>query len=99
MGTRSTGMGSILLPLGYEFLGEKFLKNISDKVPVYRVLTNPKDFGKLIYSCKYDNPKFRRNKRLVIGLVLLCLVGTGLFYRMKSSPTHPLPFKIREKLM
>jgi adenylate cyclase len=89
-----------LLPLGYEFLGEKSLKNISDKVPVYRVLTDPKDSGKLIYSCKYDNPKFRRNKRLVIGLVILCLVGAGLVYRMKFSvPTHPVSFKIREKLM
>jgi adenylate cyclase len=89
-----------LLPLGYEFLGEKALKNISDKIPVCRVLTDPKDSGKLIYLCKYDNPKFRRNKRLLIGFVLLCLVGTGLFYRMKYSVSlHPVPLKIREKLM
>jgi adenylate cyclase len=89
-----------LLPLGYEFLGEKALKNISDKIPVYRVLTDPRDSGKLMYSCKYDNPKFRRNKRLVIGFVLLCLVGTGFFYRMKYSVSlHPVPLKIREKLM
>jgi len=89
-----------LLPLGYEFLGEKSLKNISDKVPVYRVLTDARDSGKLIYSCPHDNPRFRRNKRLVIGLVIFCLVAAGFFFRMKSSaPIHPGPFKIREKLM
>ena len=89
-----------LLPLGYEFIGEKSLKNISDKVPVYRVLTDSKYSGKLIYACKHDNPKFRRTKRLVIGLLVLCLIGTGMIFRMKSSvPKHPVHLKIREKLM
>ncbi len=89
-----------LLPLGYEFIGEKSLKNISDKVPVYRVLTDSKDSGKLIYACKHDNPKFRRNKRLVIGLVLFILIGGGMIFRMGSSvSTHPVPLKIREKFM
>ena len=89
-----------VLPLGYEFLGEKSLKNISEKILVYRVLTEAKYSGKLIYSCPHDNPKFRRNKRLVVGLILFCLIGTGVFFRMKSSaPQHPGVFKLREKLM
>lgn len=89
-----------VLPLGYEFIGEKSLKNISDKIPVYRVLTEAKDSGKLIYSCPHDNPKFRRNKRLVIGLVVFCLIGAGVFFRMKSlAPQHPVAFKLREKLI
>ncbi len=67
-----------LLPLGYEFLGEKQLKNISDKVRVYRIITHSDKPGKVIYANRQDDPRFRRRKRFVFALVcilFLCAVG------------------------
>lgn len=90
-----------LLPLGYEFLGEKSLKNISDKVRVYRVLTAPGQAGRITYACRHDNPKFRKGRRLVVVCLLLVFIGGGLFLRNKSQdPGHGrMAMKIEEKIM
>ena len=44
------------LSLGYHFLGEQDVKNISEPVRVYRLLTEPDDAGKMI-SVKKKMPK------------------------------------------
>ncbi|MEH0019956.1 MAG: tetratricopeptide repeat protein [Desulfobacter sp.] len=90
-----------LLPLGYEYLGEKSLKNISDKVPVYRVLTDPKKAGKISYARRHDNPKYRRRKRMVA--LLLC-IGIVMFIvaKNKGNPpgsTHHGPSRLKARLM
>jgi len=70
------------LSLGYEFLGNQELKNISDPVPVYSVLTDPASAGKLKYKCIKDDPKYKRKKRMIIGLVLILLIaGARILYR------------------
>ena len=74
------------LSLGYEFLGAQDLKNISDPVPVYRVMTDPRSAGKLKYKCIKDDPKYKRKKRTIVGLILiLLLVGGGAFLK-KDTP-------------
>ncbi|MCG8615231.1 MAG: tetratricopeptide repeat protein [Desulfobacterales bacterium] len=94
-----------LLPLGYEFLGDKALKNISDKVPVYRVITDPKKTGEVVYACSHDNPRFRRRKRFAFMLLCVLLVA-GLIVAKNIrqgavSPHGPskLKAKIKEKLV
>lgn len=90
-----------LLPLGYEYLGEKSLKNISDKIRVYRVIRNPSTPGKVIYACRSDNPRFRRRKRMVILLLCICL-GAGVVF-LKNRHTVPDgmhgPGKLKAALM
>ncbi|HCY85337.1 MAG TPA: adenylate/guanylate cyclase domain-containing protein [Desulfobacteraceae bacterium] len=89
-----------LLPLGYEFLGEKDLKNISDKVPVYRVITDPAKPGEVVYACSHHNPKARRRKRFAI--VLFCvLLGAGLIvakHIKQGTVPHQGPSKLKSRI-
>lgn len=62
-----------LLPVGYEYLGEKALKNISEKIPAYRVILNPQKPGQVVYACRHHNPRFRRRKRLALLAVIISL--------------------------
>ncbi len=89
------------LPLGYEFLGNKELKNIAEPVPVYRVLTDPAYAGKLTFKCIKDSPRHKIMKR-VIGVViifLLIFIG-GTVFKMKTGMTPGEHRKmIKEKIL
>jgi len=89
------------LSLGYEYLGKQELKNITDPVPVYRVLTDPASAGKLNYKCIKDDPLYKRKKWLVIGLVLVILIaGINILFRNNTSFNHAERRKIiKQKLM
>jgi adenylate cyclase len=70
------------LSLGYHYLGEQEVKNISEPVRVYRLLTEPADAGKMIGEMKPKSKKWRWTVSgaialifLVIGVVLLFLIG------------------------
>ena len=77
------------LTFGYEFLGDLELKNISDPVPVYRVLTDPASAGILTYKCIKDHPKYKRKKRMVKGLILFLLIVGGVLAYTKDTPFTP----------
>ncbi|MCK5542168.1 MAG: adenylate/guanylate cyclase domain-containing protein [Desulfobacterales bacterium] len=79
------------LALGYKFMGNKKIKNISDTVPVYMILTDPKFEGKLLYNCNHDNPKLRRIKKSFFVILLLLLLVSGFVWKTKYStnPRHP----------
>jgi adenylate cyclase len=77
------------LPFGYEFLGALELKNISDPVPVYRVLTDPASAGILTYKCIKDHPKYKRKKRMVKGLILFFLIVGSVLVYTKETPFTP----------
>ncbi len=66
------------LDLGFSNLGAQKVKNIAQPVPVYQVLLNPDDAGKLLEA----SPKF--SKRGLFGIVAsvaaLVLVVVGVFY-------------------
>ena len=74
-----------LLPLGYEFLGEKPLKNISERIPVYRVIVEPDQPGQVVYACRHRNPRFRQRKRWVLVALILCLGVWGYKVHIKDS--------------
>jgi adenylate cyclase len=91
------------LPLGYEYLGEQSVKNISKPVRVYRVLMEPEAVGKVIGE-KRPKPVWRVS---VLAVVVLFLLGGGLavwkYYLGTVSPpmevasvekmAYPLPDK------
>ena len=89
------------LPLGYEYLGEKSVKNIAKPVRAYRVLLEPESVGKII-------GEHRRLKMwqwtAIFALIVLIVVAGGLsFWELYLKPdvapasiekmAYPLPDK------
>jgi len=89
------------LELGYEYLGEHSVKNITEPVRVYKILTEPEAVGKVIG----EKRKTRRGIALAIALILLIGAGglTGWYLYIQQSKriepasiekmTYPLPDK------
>jgi adenylate cyclase len=73
------------LSLGYHFLGEQDVKNISEPVRVYRLLTEPDDAGKMI-SVKKKTPQ-KGWIWVAAAAVFLSVVGIGIwqFYQRRPS--------------
>ena len=90
------------LSLGYNYLGEQDVKNIPEPVRVYRLLTEPKDAGKMIGEEKFKSRKFRYIAFGALSLVILVagiLVFWNNYFRVKIEPSaadkmaFPLPDK------
>jgi TolB-like protein/class 3 adenylate cyclase len=64
------------LELGYEYLGEHSVKNISEPVRVYRVLMEPEASGKVIGEKKFLGRISRR--MAIIAIIILIIVAGGL---------------------
>ena len=89
------------LELGYEYLGEHSVKNITEPVRVYKILTEPEAVGKVIG----EKRKTRRGIALAIALILLIGAGglTGWYLYIQQSKriepasiekmAYPLPDK------
>ena len=90
------------LPLGYEYLGEQFVKNIPKPVGAYRVLMKPEAVGKVIGEKRFLGRISRRTA--IAAIVVLAIVAGGLIgwniYLQKSKRVeaasldkmaHPLP--------
>jgi adenylate cyclase len=59
------------LELGYEYLGEHSVKNISEPVHVYKVLMEPEAAGKVI------GEKRKEKRRMALAAVIILLIGIG----------------------
>ena len=64
------------LKIGYEYLGEHSVKNISEPVRVYRILLEPEAAGKVIGEKK---PKSRRWIWAASGAISLIILMIGIF--------------------
>ena len=75
------------LPLGYEFLGEQSVKNISKPVRIYKALTDPEAVGKVIGEQRVAP---RRGQRVALAVVtlLLLIVGGLLIWRTAFPPVQ-----------
>jgi adenylate cyclase len=73
------------LPLGYEYLGEQSVKNISKPVRVYKALMDPEAVGKVIGEKRVE-PKRGKRIALAVAIVLLLAVGGLLIWRTASPP-------------
>jgi adenylate cyclase len=92
------------LELGYEYLGEQSVKNIAEKVRVYRVLMEPEAAGSVIYRHRKDDPRHKRRARMLALLILIAgvaAIGIWNFYwrapkiepASKEKMAYPLPDK------
>jgi adenylate cyclase len=75
------------LALGYEYLGQHTVKNITEPVRVYRVLTEPEAAGKVIGE---KRPEPRRWRWAALALVAVLVIATGGFaiwnYYLRPAP-------------
>jgi len=78
------------LPFGYEYLGEKTVKNIEKPVRVYRLLLAPEDAGKVIGEKKLLGRISRR--AAIAAIIILIVVAGGLagwnLYLHQSQPVE-----------
>ncbi len=64
------------LDLGYEYLGEHNVKNITVPVRVYRILTDSKSSGKVIGEKKYPGNIFSR--KVFSAVIILIIIAAGI---------------------
>jgi adenylate cyclase len=75
------------LPLGYEFLGEQSVKNISKPVRIYKALMDPEAVGKVIGEQRAE-PRRGQRIALVVVTALLLIVGGLLIWRTVFPPVQ-----------
>ncbi|UCD82748.1 MAG: tetratricopeptide repeat protein [Desulfobacterales bacterium] len=79
------------LPFGYEYLGEKSVKNIEKPVPAYRVLIEPEAAGKVIGEKRFLGRISRRSA--MAAIIILIVVAGGLaswnFFLHQSKRLEP----------
>jgi adenylate cyclase len=75
------------LPLGYEFLGEQSVKNISKPVRIYKALMDPEAVGKVIGEQRAE-PRRGQKVALVVVTALLLIVGGLLIWRTAFPPVQ-----------
>jgi adenylate cyclase len=75
------------LPLGYEFLGEQSVKNISKPVRIYKALMDPDAVGKVIGEQRTE-PKRGQRTALVVLAALLLIVGGLMIWRTAFPPVQ-----------
>src|SRR5512139_3213302 len=86
------------LSLGYKYLGEQTVKNISEPVRVYRVLIEPEAAGKVIDEKK---AKPRQWPRAAVGLVIVLIIIVAAVVVWKVyTPSAPQPeMTLKEKIV
>jgi len=83
------------LSLGYKYLGEQTVKNISEPVRVYRVLMEPEAAGKVIEE-KKAKPRQWQRAILSLVVVLIVVVAVIAIYHFYFRPT-PRPIEVASK--
>ena len=90
------------LSLGYHYLGEQEVKNISEPVRVYRLLTEPADVGKMIGEKKPKSKKliWAASSALAIIIIVIGVFAIWNYYFRPSfepasveNMAYPLPDK------
>ena len=90
------------LSLGYHYLGEQNVKNISEPVRVYRILTEPADAGKMIGEKQPKSKKLKWAASGATALIVLIIGGIAIWnYHIRPSfepasvekMAYPLPDK------
>jgi adenylate cyclase len=85
------------LGLEYEYLGEQSVKNISQPVRVYRVLSFPGAAAHRVTKAKSDIGRRWRNAAFVVAAVLVVAAGAGVIWYFSTRPAPPPAGTVSEK--
>ncbi|MCP4372569.1 MAG: tetratricopeptide repeat protein, partial [Deltaproteobacteria bacterium] len=69
------------LKLGFEYLGEHAVKNISEPVRVYKVLTSPEEIGRIIEERK-TIPKYRRKFVFAVSVMVILGIAVAILWNL-----------------
>ncbi len=81
------------LPLGYEYLGEQSVKNISKPVRVYKVLMDPEAVGKVIDEIRVEPKRGQRPAIAIVIALLFVMVGVVLWKSYMPTTSPPISAK------
>jgi len=76
------------LNLGYKYLGEQTVKNISEPVRVYQVLMEAEAAGKVIGE-KKAKPRQWQKTALIVMAILIVVIAAFAVWRLYLRPTPP----------
>jgi len=85
------------LRLGYEYLGEQAVKNITKPVCVYRVLMEPEAAGKLIGEKKVEPTRWQRHALVLVAALILIAAAVAI-WRSYLQPTPTREVASKEKM-
>jgi adenylate cyclase len=71
--------------LGYKYLGEQTVKNISEPVRVYRVLMEPEAVGKVIGEERIASRRWQRPV-LALAVIFILLIAAFVIWKSYTSP-------------
>jgi len=82
------------ITVGFEYQGRQKVKNISDPIRVYRLLTDPDKSGSTIYRRKKDDPRHRaRMTVLVISVMVISIVAAVVGFKLYFHGSSAGPIK------
>ena len=85
------------LSLGFEYLGEQAVKNITKPVRVYRVLMEPESAGKVIGKKKVKPKQWVKTALVTVVVVIVVAVAFAM-WRFYLRPTPPIEVASKEKM-
>jgi adenylate cyclase len=90
------------LSYGYEYLGERTVKNIKDPLKVYKILMEPEDAGKLIRKNNISGRLFK--KAFIASIIAFALVATAAIWHfflrspyIESASIEKMAFTLPDK--
>jgi adenylate cyclase len=86
------------LSLGYQYLGEQTVKNITKPVRVYRVLMEPEEAGKVIEEKKVK-PKPWPRTAVGLVIVLVIIVAAVVVWKIYTPPAPQKEVPPKEKIV
>jgi adenylate cyclase len=86
------------LPLGYKYLGEQTVKNITEPMRTYQVLMEPEAVGKVIGE---EKVRPRQSQRVVLGLVIgmIVVIAAVVIWKYYIPPTLRPKVAQKEKIV
>jgi len=85
------------LSIGYEYLGEQTVKNITKPVRVYRVLMGSDVTGKVVGEKKIEPRRWQR-PTLVLVVVFIFLITIVAIWKYYTPPTSKMEVASKEKM-
>jgi TolB-like protein/class 3 adenylate cyclase len=88
----------IKLTLGYEYLGEHTVKNISEPVRVYRVLMEPEAAGKVLGE-KKAKPRIWQGAIVSLAVAVIVVAAAIMIWKFYISPVPQPEVTTKEKIV